>query len=106
MRVLLDECLPRKLKGYLEGHDVRTVPEMGWASKRNSELFRLAVGRFDVLLTVDRSLADQQNLSGLRLAVITLASRSNRLADLLPLLPKVRSILPNVQPGQIVRVGV
>jgi hypothetical protein len=42
MRVLLDECLPRKLKNDLSGHDVRTVPEMGWAGKKNGELLQLA----------------------------------------------------------------
>lgn len=38
MRVLLDECLPKRLKRELVGHDVRTAPEMGWASKSNGEL--------------------------------------------------------------------
>jgi hypothetical protein len=42
MRVLLDECLPRKLKNDLAGHDVRTVPDMGWAGKKNGELLQLA----------------------------------------------------------------
>ena len=41
MRVLLDECLPRRLKREIVGHDARTVPEMGWASKRNGELLAL-----------------------------------------------------------------
>ncbi len=31
MRVPLDECLPRGLKAAIIGHDVSTVPEMGWA---------------------------------------------------------------------------
>jgi predicted nuclease of predicted toxin-antitoxin system len=42
MRVLLDECLPRKLKNDLPGHAARTVPEMGWAGKKNGELLQLA----------------------------------------------------------------
>lgn len=54
MRVLFDECLPRRLKRDLVGHDVRTAPEMGWASKRNGELLALAVGQFEVFLTADR----------------------------------------------------
>lgn len=41
MRLLLDECVPRKLRSDLEGHDVRTVQEMGWAGKKNGELVRL-----------------------------------------------------------------
>ena len=60
MRVLLDECLPRRLKRELVGHDTRTAPEMGWASKSNGELLALAVDHFDVFLTADRNLSHQQ----------------------------------------------
>ena len=60
MRVLLDECLPRRLKHELPGHDVKTVPEMGWAGLRNGDLLRVAADRFDAFLTVDRSLPAQQ----------------------------------------------
>lgn len=62
MRVLLDECLPRKLKIDLVGHDAKTVPEMGWASQKNSALLSLAAEQFDVFLTVDKNIAYQQNL--------------------------------------------
>jgi hypothetical protein len=48
VRVPRDECLPRRLKREFVGHDARTGPEMGWASKRNGELLALAVGRFDL----------------------------------------------------------
>ena len=36
--VLRDECLPRRLKDDLPGHDVKTVPEVGWAGRKNGEL--------------------------------------------------------------------
>lgn len=62
MRVLLDECVPIQVKSSLIGHDVRTVGRMGWAGKKNGELLRLAETRFDVFITVDRSLKQQQNL--------------------------------------------
>ena len=58
---LLDECVPRRLKRDLVGHDVRTAPEMGWASKRNGELLALAVGQFEVFLTADRNVSYQQD---------------------------------------------
>ena len=48
MCVLLDECLPRRLKRELLGHDARTAPEMGWASKTNGDLLALAAADFDV----------------------------------------------------------
>jgi hypothetical protein len=55
MRILLDECVPRRLRQELPAHDIRTVPEMGWSGKKNGELLQLMVGQgFDVLLTVDR----------------------------------------------------
>ena len=62
MRVLLDECLPRRLGRVLTGCDVRTVPEAGWAGKQNGELLQLASASFDVFVTMDRNLQYQQNL--------------------------------------------
>ncbi len=57
MNVLLDECLPRKLKYALPGHNVLTVPEMGWAGTRNGDLLRLAETAFDVFITADQNVA-------------------------------------------------
>lgn len=85
MRVLLDECLPRRLKRELVGHDARTVPEMGWASKRNGELLALAAAEFDVFLTADRNLSHQQDVSAFDIAVVVLVARSNSINDLRPL---------------------
>ncbi len=68
MRLLLDESLPRKLKECLAPHEVRTVPEMGWAGKANGALLRLAEQEFEVFLTADQKLPNQQDLP-------TLASR-------------------------------
>lgn len=43
MRILLDECLPKRLKSDLkERHEVSTVQEMGWKSIVNGELLRRA----------------------------------------------------------------
>ena len=94
MRVLLDECLPRRLKRELVGHDARTAPEMGWASKRNGELLALAVGQFEVFLTADRNLSYQQDLSAFEIAIVVLVARSNRLEDLRPLMPQLLEVLP------------
>lgn len=59
MKVLLDECLPTKLKNEVEADFVQTVPEAGWASKKNGELLGLAEIDFDVLLTNDQNLEHQ-----------------------------------------------
>lgn len=74
---------------------------MGWARKRNGELLRLAVaGEFDALLTVDRKLQYQQNLSAFNIAVVVLETKSNTLADLQPLMPQVLEVLPTAPRGQ------
>jgi predicted nuclease of predicted toxin-antitoxin system len=104
VRVLLDECLPRRLKRELAGHEAKTAPEMGWASKRNGELLALAVGQFDVFLTADRNLSYQQDLSSFDIAVVVLVAPSNRLDDLRPLVPRVLEMLPTAKRRAVTRI--
>ena len=73
---------------------------MGWASKRNGDLLRVAEHEFDVFLTVDQKLQDQQNLPAFNIAVIVLVAPNNTLAALRPLIPKVLESLPTAKPGQ------
>lgn len=56
MRLLLDECVPKRLLHELPNHEVRTVPQMGWAAKENGELLGLAESAFDVFVTVDKNM--------------------------------------------------
>ena len=62
MRLLLDECIDRRLVNDLAGHEVRTAAQMGWAGFKNGALLTLAEKEFDVFITVDRNLSFQQNL--------------------------------------------
>lgn len=105
MRVLLDECVPRRLKRELPGHEVRTVTEHGWSGVKNGRLLALAEAEFDVFLTVDQNLKYQQNLTAFRIAVILLVAGNNRLKTLLPLMPEVREALDKIGAGEFVRVG-
>jgi predicted nuclease of predicted toxin-antitoxin system len=106
VRVLLDECLPRRLKRELVGHDARTAPEMGWASKSNGELLTLAAADFDVFLTSDRNLSYQQNVAGFNIAVIVLVAPSNGIDDLRPLVPRILEALATVTVGTVALVEV
>lgn len=105
MRLLLDECVPKRLKGELAGHQVLTVREAGWAGLKNGVLLRAASGRFDVLVTVDQGIEYQQNLSGLQIAVLIIVAPSNDIDDLRPLVPAVLQALTSVQSGTSLRVG-
>ncbi len=104
MRILLDESVPRKLKRLLSGHEVSTVPEMGWAAKKNGELIRLATGRFDVFITIDKNLVKQQNLLGIPFAILVIDAPTNRLESLKPLVPGIQKALAGIAPGQVIKV--
>ncbi|MEJ7577694.1 MAG: DUF5615 family PIN-like protein [Pyrinomonadaceae bacterium] len=106
MKLLLDECIDRRLAKDLEGHDVRTVPQVGWAGIKNGELLTLAEKEFDVFITVDRNLSFQQNLPKFNIAVLVLHAASNRLADLKLLTPKILSTLPTLTKGKAEKVSI
>lgn len=73
MRLLFDHNVPRKLRNFLPGHEVKTALEMGWAGLENWELLKAAEAEnFDVMLTCDQSISYQQNLAGLQLALVAL----------------------------------
>ena len=105
MRLLLDECVPKRLTRELPGHEARTVQDLGWAGIKNGALLRLANGQFDALLTVDQGIEYQQNLSGLSISVVVMTAPSNDVDDLRPLLPGVQEALAKLKPGEIIRVG-
>ena len=105
MDVLLDECVDRRLARHIVGHQIQTVPRMGWAGKRNGELLSLAAAQFDVFITVDRSLPKQHNIAQYDLAVVILVAISNRLADLQPLVPRLLAKLNSVKPGEAIEIS-
>jgi len=100
MKLLIDECIDRKLAREFVGYEVKTVPQMGWAGTKNGKLLALAAAEFDIFITVDRNLSFQQNLPEFDIAVIVLQASSNRLADLKPLITKVLAILSTAIKGQ------
>jgi len=104
MKVLIDECLPRKLKREVNAEFVRTVPEVGWASIQNGALLRLAEQDFDVFLTNDQNLEHQQNLKEFHLAVVVLVALSNDINDLKPLMGAANEALKIIGAGDILNI--
>lgn len=105
MKVLLDECVPRRLRRELAAHEVHTVTERGWSGIKNGNLLKLAEVEYDVFLTVDQNLKYQQNLKAFNIGVMLLVASNNRLQTLLPLLTEAREALENIRAGDFVRVG-
>lgn len=106
MRLLLDESVPSRLRLALQDHAVRTVVEMGWSGVKNGKLLTLAANDFDALITVDKNLPYQQNLSALPVAVVVLDALSNELSALLPLVPMLERELLALELKSYVRVAI
>jgi PIN like domain len=101
MKVLLDECLPRKLKREVQADVVRTVPEMDWAGTKNGALLRLVEREFDLFLTNDQNLEHQQNLKRFDLAVVVLVAPTNDIEDLSPLMPAANEAIKTISSKEI-----
>ena len=74
---------------------------MGWTGIRNGKLLAVASDAFDVLITVDRNLGFQQNVATSGVAIVVLHARTNRLADLRPLVPQLLAMLPGCRSGEL-----
>jgi predicted nuclease of predicted toxin-antitoxin system len=105
VKVLLDECIDRRLAKHLKDHSVKTVPQMGWATIKNGRLLALAEKDFDVFVTVDRNLSFQQRIPKFKIAVLVVRARSNRVEDLVPFVLRILSALPKCKPGHATTVG-
>ncbi len=85
---------------------LHVVPDVegGWAGKKNGELLRLAEQEFNVLLSTDKGIPHQQNVSRFELAVVLLRAKSNAHEDLAPLMDEVDAALDSVEPGTVARI--
>jgi hypothetical protein len=90
VRVLLDENLPHALIDMLVGHSVSTVQGLGWDGTKNGALLKRARGLIDAFVTIDGNLVE---------------APSNRVQDLLPVVPEILAALDRVQPGSVEAVG-
>lgn len=105
MRILIDECLNWRLERALASHYCSSVVKSGWSGIKNGRLLALAIENgYEVFLTGDRNLAFQQNTGAMGIAVVVLKASGSQLHHTLPLMPKVLALLPQLRPGDVVRV--
>jgi len=102
VKILLDESVPRLLKVRLPQLNISTVQEMGWAGIQNGELLRRAEELFDVFITADQNLRYQQQLTGLKLAILVLPS--NQVPAVAQLVPVVESLLMTIKSGAVIDI--
>jgi len=105
-RVLLDECVPRRLGRALRGLSVSHVRDEGWTGRRNGDLLRLMLDAgFEVFVTVDRNLEHQQHVAAAGVAVVVLLARTNRLRDLVPLTARAAEAIAAAAAGTVTRLA-
>jgi hypothetical protein len=104
-RVLFDEDVPRQLRRDLAEFSIRTVQEQGWSALKNGALLRIASRDFDVLLTADKNLQYQQNITKFDIGVVVLAVFDTRLPSLRAKLNEIRAAIYDVLPGGVARIG-
>ena len=98
MRILFDQGTPVAIRNALQDHSVRTTSQQGWSTLLNGELLRVAEeAGFDVLLTTDTSIPQQQNLKGRKLAVVILSK--NRWILIKPRLAEIAAQRNAARPG-------
>ena len=102
MRVLFDQGTPVPLRTHFAGHDVVTAFEAGWSELSNGELLAKAEEQFDVLVTTDKQLRYQENLTGRRIAIVVLPYAS--WLRLEPHTGKIAAAVLAVRPGSYVEL--
>jgi len=105
LRILLDECVPRRLKRSFRGHQlVLTVPDAGFTGLKNGNLLRHIVGKFDVFITTDKNIQFQQNLAAWDIGFVLLRALSNDIVDIEPLVPKLLACFGEIAPGKLLTI--
>ncbi len=93
IKILLDECLDKRLASEITGFYVKTVVQMGWSGLTNGKLLTNAQVHFDVFITSDKNLSFQNNLGKYKIAVIVLCPARNQIENLLLLIPSLLKVL-------------
>ena len=101
MKILLDECVDWRLLRDLTDYDAKTVKQLGWEHIDDGALLSLAAAQFDVFITVDKDLPNEQHLATFDIATIVLRARTTRLVDLRELLGALREALRGARAGEV-----
>ena len=105
MRLLIDECIDERFRLLFPGYDCETARFANLAGLKNGDLLEAAeAAAFDVLITVDQSIPDQQNMGRRNIALLVLCAPTNRLRDLKVLVPTALAALRVIKPGEVVRI--
>ena len=104
MKLLLDENMPQAFRHDIPGHDVRTAGYMGWKGRVNGELLALAKDEFDAIITLDKSMENQQNLTEDDVGLMVIKVGTDDISVLRTLVPQILERLKTIRRGEIVHI--
>lgn len=101
MRIVLDVCVPEPFRHELEGHEVVTARFLRLNRLEDGAVIAALDGTWDVLVTCDRGIPWQNKFAGRSIAVVVLCARTNKLRDLIELVPDLLVALDDIKPGEV-----
>jgi predicted nuclease of predicted toxin-antitoxin system len=105
MRLLIDECIDERLRFLFHGYSCQTARFAKLAGLKNGQLLEAAeAAGFDILVTVDQNIPNQQNLTTRKISIVILCAPTNRLRDLEQLVAAAISAINSIRPGEVVRI--
>jgi predicted nuclease of predicted toxin-antitoxin system len=103
MRILIDNCVPRKFARLISGHEVTHARQLGWHELENGDLIAAAeLADFQAMVTTDKNLQYQQNMAGRKISIVVLAPRLVFFENLEPLIGQLSLILAELTEGSFI----
>ena len=103
MRIVFDHGVPHALRHQLTGHEVNTADYLGWETLNNGDLLNAAEDqRFDVLITTDQALVDQQRITGRTIRVLVPAPANWPIPG--RHIPEIQEALDQTSPGTVAQI--
>jgi len=101
MKILLDECVTKKVKDLLKGHSIFTIGQMDWKGLQNGMLIKRAEQRnFDILLTIDKNICYQQNTSKYNIAIVALNTSNSNFESVQEYIPNFLQQINSFEKGK------
>ena len=101
-KLLLDECVPHRLRKNLPEFEVYTVTFMGWSGIKNGKLLQLAVdNHFDLFVTTDKNLPYQQNSTKFPIAIVVFNVVKDEFETIMMLLTKMKLLADSFEKNKV-----
>lgn len=106
MKILLDECVTKKVKPLLPDFEVKTVAEMGFSGLKNGKLLTATQeAGFDLLITIDKNMDFQQNISKFKLTIVVFGVKNSNIKYIQPLIPIFIQSVKTFQKGRTYNIA-